>query len=649
MKTKGNCRRRLTAWWLITGLLAAGQLWAQVTPDGKPWQEDWRRIGNAAVEVGLPSVATGPVERVWYSADGSHLYVETRSGRVFRTGDFARWRPVTPAVVPPAEPGNSALPAFSHPPEVGAKLFPGADGSATLYALGHAVYRSDDGGMSWSNLTDYHRQSILGGGFTDLAVSPRDEKDIVVAGRFGVWRSLDGGLSWAGLNDSLPNLPVRRILGLPSAGRGIRVLAGQVGAIEWAPGERTGWRPIHSPELDREQTLRNAVAAMLGVQPVSVAAAGDFLYAGSGAGDLWVSPDRGTSWRRFHVPGGGPVERIFVVPGETQVALAAVGSRPGRAGGAHVLRTTNGGIFWDDLTANLPDVAAHGITADAATGSVYVATDAGVFFTVADLRAAGPATDWTRLASPATGSAAVDVRLDDAGNQLYVAIDGQGVYAMMAPHRFLVPMVVNAADLRAHPAAPGGLLTVLGKKIEKPRAGDLAMPLLAASRGESQLQVPYEVTGNALSLTFIAAGDTGQPRRYSFGLPLRPAAPAIFVDRDGTPMILDADSGVLLDAMKPAHPGSRIQILATGLGKVTPVWPTGMPAPLANPPRVVIPVRVFLDRMPIDASRATLAPGYVGFYVVEFYVPDIVNSGPAELYIQAGGETSNRTRIYLEP
>jgi uncharacterized protein (TIGR03437 family) len=44
-----------------------------------------------------------------------------------------------------------------------------------------------------------------------------------------------------------------------------------------------------------------------------------------------------------------------------------------------------------------------------------------------------------------------------------------------------------------------------------------------------------------------------------------------------------------------------------------------------------------------------LAPGFVGFYLVEVEIPKIVNYGPAELYIEAGGQTSNRVRIYIEP
>ncbi len=115
--------------------------------------------------------------------------------------------------------------------------------------------------------------------------------------------------------------------------------------------------------------------------------------------------------------------------------------------------------------------------------------------------------------------------------------------------------------------------------------------------------------------------------------------------RDGN----DGDTGVLLDALNPARSNTRLQVLATGLGRVRPNWPTGRAAPLEAPPQVMAPVRVYLDRVPLEVTRATLAPGYVGFYLVEVQLPAIVNMGPAELYIEAGDSASNRVRIYLEP
>jgi uncharacterized protein (TIGR03437 family) len=92
-----------------------------------------------------------------------------------------------------------------------------------------------------------------------------------------------------------------------------------------------------------------------------------------------------------------------------------------------------------------------------------------------------------------------------------------------------------------------------------------------------------------------------------------------------------------------------VQILATGLGKVTPAWPTGVPAPVDAPPAVSGTITAFLDGSPIEVTRAVLAPDYVGYYVVDLQIPAIVNRGASELRIVMNGEESNRVKLYLEP
>lgn len=599
---------------------------------------DWRRIGNTAVEAGLASEAGGPVDRVWFSADGRRLLVRTGAGRIFQTGDFDTWTPVD-GEVPPEPPAPSPVP---RPPETGARAVSAERRSGLAYALGRAVYRSEDGGLSWTNLTDYLGESILGGGFTDLAVSPQNEDDIAVAGRYGVWRSLDGGLSWTGLNRSLPNLPVRRLVRLPNGPVGMRILLENLGVVEWAPGEKAGWRPVEDQTLTAEEALKRAAGALLGGEVSSVAVAGEAIYAGAAmGGTLWASLDRGRTWRSFTLPEAGPIRDLWASPENPRVAVAA--------GGGRVLKTTNGGIFWDDITADLADPMPQAVTADLESGAIYVGGAAGVHFTFADLRGAATAAAWSPLGGRLAGRRVFDVALDAAGHQLFAAIDGEGVFVTLAPHRFFYPKLVHAADLTARPASPGALLSLLGRQVRQARAGALDVPVLSASPGESQIQVPFEVSGAWLTLALATAGRTGEPETMNFGMALRQAAPAILVDRDGTPLVIDATSGVLLDAMTPAHAGARIQILATGLGKVRPEWPAGMPAPLENPPRVTTEVRVWLDGVPLEINRATLAPGYVGFYLVEARLPDVVNRGPAQLMLEAGGEPSNRVRIYLEP
>jgi uncharacterized protein (TIGR03437 family) len=228
---------------------------------------------------------------------------------------------------------------------------------------------------------------------------------------------------------------------------------------------------------------------------------------------------------------------------------------------------------------------------------------------------------------------------------LWVAVEGLGIYSTLAPHRLRDPRVVSSADLVARAAAPGALLSVLGARVDSAQTGSLAVPVLAASDTESQIQIPFNASGDSVALSF----GSGSGARVLPSVPLMTASPGIFLNQDGSPVALDAETGLLLDAMNPAHSNSRIQILATGLGQVAPDWPAGLEAPMENSPKVVIPVKASLDRIPVDVTRAVLAPGLVGFYLVEIQVPKIVNYGPAELYIEAGGQASNRVRIYIEP
>ncbi|MEN6600984.1 MAG: hypothetical protein ABFD86_01115, partial [Bryobacteraceae bacterium] len=545
-----------------------------------------------------------------------------------------------------AEPAvdGSQVPAVNKLPEAAAHLRVSASGGRQVYAFGRQAYRSEDNGTSWNSLTSYRGESIIGPEMKDLAVSPRDTQDVVVANSRGVWRSLDGGLTWTGLNQALPNLPVRRLTALPIGLRGTRVVAEGMGELEWRPGEKLAWRLTAKPSVEAETAVRLRFSRVIGVEVTAVAVAGDWAYAGGVEGSLWVSTDRGRSWRVSRAADGTRIEGLYADAGEPRLAVAVRSGSADAQRAAHVLRSANGGLFWDDLTANLPETGVHAVTVHRASSTVYLATDAGVWFGVADLTGGSRAASWSQVAGNLPRGAVYDVRLDAGGNQLFAALDGFGVFATMAPHRLRELRVVNAADFSARSAAPGTLLSVLGARIQSARAGGVNAPVLAVSDTESQIQVPFEAQGATLSLAVRA--DRGP---FTVGLAMESASPAIFVDRDGAPMLLDADSGVLLDGMNPARTGSRVQILATGLGRVSPDWPTGVAAPLDNPPRVVAPVRVYLDRAPMDVTRATLAPGYIGFYLIEVQLPALVNSGPAELYIDADGRSSNRVPLYIEP
>ena len=187
--------------------------------------------------------------------------------------------------------------------------------------------------------------------------------------------------------------------------------------------------------------------------------------------------------------------------------------------------------------------SAHGVTADRASGAIYVATDAGVFYhrNRSMDRPAGRAT-WTSLSENLPAAAAMDVKLDAGGNQIYAALDGYGVYTAIAPHRLRDARVVSAADYSARPAAPGALLSVLGARVESATSDDVVAPVLDAS--DTRVADSSAVFGQRKYGVVVA--DCAQRARCCFrSSACSSVSPAIFVDPEGTPLIMDAASGSL--------------------------------------------------------------------------------------------------------
>jgi uncharacterized protein (TIGR03437 family) len=601
------------------GCLATG-VSAQTTPA-------WNHIAGYTVNTGLAGPAGGPVRSVWYMAGGQRLEAQTESGKVFETTDFQHWKLNSSDVVPPPFPQPAAVAR----PEAGVQV--NAPGGQRYSVTRDHLFGSDDG-HTWTNLTAFNGVSVIGGGFSALAVSPANSLDIVASNQSGVWRSLDGGLSWEGLNGDLPNLDARALAAQRTLVLADALLPGDIPvAPRLASIAAAGWTIADG--IPAEAALRASLAATYGLAVTAAAQSGSIVYAGTADGRVLTIGADGTLTPAI-LDGAAIVSRFWIDPANAQAALAVSGNK--------LFRTINGGKFWDDVTGDLNSGAIHGVTGDSAAGVVYAATDNGLFSGRVTLNAADrvPAA-WTAVQGNLPIASAWDARLNPDGT-LTVLLDGYGVFEAPAPHRAKAPRIVNGADMSDRPAAPGSVISVLGTSVKQAASGHNVYPVLLSSDESSQLQVPFEVTPGILQLA-IQRGDGGL---WIAPLNVKQASPAIFVDTDGGPMVLDAESGLVIDSGTPIRAGSTIQVLATGLGRVTPDWPTGVAAPVDSPPSVVAPVTAFLDGRPIRVTRATLAPTYIGNYLVELEIPAIVNSGANELRIVVNGEESNRVKLWLD-
>src|ERR1035438_4145880 len=127
-------------------------VWAQ-TPGPRL---EWRRIGTVTLAEGLASPSSaGAVERVAFLADGS-LAVKVEQTRAWRSAGGENWVPYSE--LPPA-PENAAVARL---PETRALVRQSGRGPAYLYAAGAQVWRSEDGGKTWLNLTETPQGSVVG-------------------------------------------------------------------------------------------------------------------------------------------------------------------------------------------------------------------------------------------------------------------------------------------------------------------------------------------------------------------------------------------------------------------------------------------------------------------------------------------------------
>jgi uncharacterized protein (TIGR03437 family) len=510
------------------------------------------------------------------------------------------------------------------------------------YSLGQDLRASDDNGASYFSLTSFHGVSIIGPHLHALAVSPLDSRQIVVANDYGVWRSTDAGLSWSSLNEELPNLPMRRLLPRDPAGV-VRAEVEGLGLVQLPPAAaaaHANWIPAGADATFEGREAQRRAAATLGTELTAFATSPGTWYAGAKDGRLWISIDQGNRWAAAPQSAGGRIAAIATGDSPHSALMAVEAPEGAPADFPRVLRTINDGATWEDVSFLLPEGTIHGVAVDAAAGVAYVAGDRGAFTARIDMTSSASVAAWQML--PGLPEArAVDVRLDVLRDTLYVALDGYGLYAAPSPYKTPAVRVLTAADEPAQAAAPGVLLHVQGNGLSqvKSEAGDLAM--ISSLPTSAQVQVPFDAGGSTLALTVQSS--QGESR---LSLPMRAVAPAILVDGEGVPILIDAASGLTLDARNMAHPGERIQVFASGLGRVNPDWRAGVPAP-EDAPVVIARVEARLNGAPVEVTRATLAPGYVGLYLVELQVPGLLNAGAGDFSLQVNGEDSNHVKILL--
>ena len=211
------------------------------------------------------------------------------------------------------------------------------------------------------------------------------------------------------------------------------------------------------------------------------------------------------------------------------------------------------------------------------------------------------------------------------------------------------------AAARPLPTSLGGVSVKIGNRFA---------PLLYVSPGQINAMIPFEVTGSSADITVLTGpGASGNTTPVN----LSPTAPGIFsMNQNGAGQgailignddIIAAQTGSVPGRVcRPAKPGEVLVIYATGLGPVTPTFPSvlaplvgGAPLPvMVNKPQVRIGEQLI---PPENVEYAGLAPMSVGIYQVNVKLPDNVPTGNAVSlnFTTFEGQASNTVTIAINP
>ena len=155
--------------------------WTSIGPSNIP---NGQTYGTARVDVigRVSNLAVDP-------SNSHHLLCASANGGIWESEDAgATWAPRTDQMP------SLAIGAVTFDPHDPSRVYAGS-GEGNFYAnLGAGVYRSTDGGTSWTVLVG---APFIGVGFYDLVVDPVDRKVIYAATSNGFYVSVDSGVSWS--------------------------------------------------------------------------------------------------------------------------------------------------------------------------------------------------------------------------------------------------------------------------------------------------------------------------------------------------------------------------------------------------------------------------------------------------------------------
>jgi photosystem II stability/assembly factor-like uncharacterized protein len=250
------------------------------------------------------------LNQIWTIHCGpSRHYAGVDTAALFSSDDDGEtWRPVTALNDHPTRhswfPGAGGLCAHS------VLVDPGRPDRIWCGISAVGVWRSDDGGKSWSGRNEGVRCIIPDKEFSEigycvhgLAQDPADANTIFRQDHTGMYRTRDGGDHWERIENGLPSwfgFPIAidphtgALFAFPMESDEYRLPVGGKFQVYRSRNGGDSWEPLDRglPQQPTYAGVLRGAMAVDGLDPAGV-------YVGSTAGELFASADRGDSWQRL--------------------------------------------------------------------------------------------------------------------------------------------------------------------------------------------------------------------------------------------------------------------------------------------------------------------------------------------------------------
>jgi photosystem II stability/assembly factor-like uncharacterized protein len=150
------------------------------------------------------------------------------------------------------------------------------------------------------------------------------------------------------------------------------------------------------------------------------------IYVGTDTGRLWRTVDGGANWTWLDSQGLPErwVTRVAIDTTDEDTVYATFSGFRNGEDAAHVFRTTNGGVTWQNISGNLPNAPVNDVVIDKERSTVYVGSDVGVFYLKNGKK------NWKPVGEGLPLAPVLDLRLHAPSDTLYTNTFGRSMWKL---------------------------------------------------------------------------------------------------------------------------------------------------------------------------------------------------------------------------